>query len=602
VDGRLLVNRRDSVRLLRCFAHANARLTAVVVVSGVLSGALFPMFTLATGALISVVRDNGSVTWPLAAVAATFLLARLLDPILEESGQALWRQVDESLSQRLMRALLVPPGLETVESPTVRDRLLQAQGDLTDLTPGMAAYHLGRVLTLTVQGVGSLVIVAVYEWWLAALLAGGYAIAHRLYREHWLHVTLVLLGRTDRLRRAYYLRGIALEPASAKETRVFGLADWLVDGYRRRWMAEMVDIWRTRKEGWIASGVVILGLAGVEGLVIGHVAVDAANGVMPLSRAVVVAGAVLGSAVLGTYTEGHWLLSECARAVTGIEEVEEEAMTSSVQAGGTTDTDDLPRRSIRFEGVRFTYPGATAPVFDGLDLEIEAGRSLAIVGENGAGKTTLMKLLCRLYDPQSGRVSVDGLDLREVDPAAWHRRLAAVFQDYVQFELSAHDNVAYGALDHRSDDDAVVAAAELAGALDLVTRLPAGWATPLSREFSDGAQLSGGEWQRLALARALFAVRSGAGVLILDEPTAALDVRGEAEVYERFLELTRGVTTLVISHRFSTVRRADRIVVIHEGRVVEDGSHDELIATGGRYASMYWLQANRFDPGREQRA
>jgi ATP-binding cassette subfamily B protein len=167
----------------------------------------------------------------------------------------------------------------------------------------------------------------------------------------------------------------------------------------------------------------------------------------------------------------------------------------------------------------------------------------------------------------------------------------------VQFELSAFDNVAYGSLDHRDDADAVGAVARLAGASEVVARLPAGWDTPLSREFSDGAQLSGGEWQRLALARALFAVRSGAGVLILDEPTAALDVRGEAEVYERFLDLTRGATTLVISHRFSTVRRADRIVVIDEGRVVEDGTHDALVAAGGVYAAMYSLQARRFEGG-----
>jgi ATP-binding cassette subfamily B protein len=224
------------------------------------------------------------------------------------------------------------------------------------------------------------------------------------------------------------------------------------------------------------------------------------------------------------------------------------------------------------------------------------------VGENGAGKTTLMKLLCRLYDPDGGRITVDGVDLRDLDPTAWHHRLAAVFQDYVQFELSARDNVAFGALDNRADTDAVVAAAELAGALDVVTKLSRGWDTPLSREYSDGAQLSGGEWQRLALARALFAVRSGAGVLILDEPTAALDVRGEAEVYERFLELTRGVTTLVISHRFSTVRRADRIVVVDAGRVVEDGTHDELIAARGHYARMYSLQASRFDPGTDPHA
>ncbi len=595
---------RDSepVRLLRCFSAANGRLTVLVVVSGMASGVLLPAFALATGQLIGAVRGEGSRWLAVTVVVAAFLLARLVDPVLEETGQALWRQVDESLSQRLMRAVLDPPGLGPVESPEVRDRLVQAQGVLTDLTPGQAAYHLGRVLGLVVQGLGSLLIVATYRWWLAVLLAGGYAVAYRVYRDHWHHVTLVLHGRTDRLRHAYYLRSVALEPGAAKETRVFGLADWLVDGYRQRWLGEMRDIWQARREGWLISAVVIAGLAVVEAATIGHVALVSVDGNLSVGHAAVLAQAVLGAAVLGTYSEGHWLLSECARALTRIEEVEQEGAASSIVAGGASVAEGLPGERIRFEGVRFSYPGSDELVFDGLDLEIEAGRSLAIVGENGAGKTTFVKLLCRLYDPDAGRITVDGIDLRELDPRAWQGRLAAVFQDYVQFELSAYDNVAYGALTNRDDTDGVADAAALAGAIHLIDRLPGGWSTPLSRAFTDGTQLSGGEWQRLALARALFAVRSGAGVLILDEPTAALDVRGEAEVYERFLELTRGATTLVISHRFSTVRRADRIVVVEGGRVVEDGSHDELIAAKGRYATMYWLQASRFDSDETHRA
>ncbi len=275
-------------------------------------------------------------------------------------------------------------------------------------------------------------------------------------------------------------------------------------------------------------------------------------------------------------------------------ELERRAAEASHRIHGERGAARLPSRSIRFEGVRFTYPGREEPVFDGLDLDVEVGRSLAIVGENGAGKTTFVKLLARLYDPDAGRVVVDGIDLREIDPASWRTRLAPVFQDFLQLEVSAYDNIAFGSLANRDDAEAVRRAADLAGAMPLVERLPQGWDTVLSREFTGGTQLSGGEWQRLALARALFAAQCGAGILVLDEPTAAMDIRGEAEVYDRFLELTRGVTTIVISHRFSTVRRADRIVVIEHGRVVEDGSHDELTAQGGLYASMYALQAARF--------
>jgi ATP-binding cassette subfamily B protein len=567
----------------------------LVLVCGAISGALFPLFVLATGALAGAVRDGRSVWWPLTAVVVAFLAERVLDPVLEEAGQALWRQVDESLSQRLMRALVHSPGLAPIESPTVRDRLVQAQGELTDLTPGQAAYQVGRIVALVVQGAGSLLIFAMYRWWIAALLIGGYAVMFAVYRRPWHHVTLVLYGRTDRLRHAYYLRSLALEPTVAKETRVFGLADWLVARYRQRWMTEMADIWRTRREGWAASAVVIAGVAVIEAVAVGNVALEAADGRLSIGRTVVLAQAILGAAVLGQYKEGHWLLSECSRSVERIEELEAEAAGAGGPTHGADDADGLPRQCVRFEDVHFTYPGATQAVFDGLDLEIEAGRSLAIVGENGAGKTTLVKLLCRLYDPDTGRVTVDGTDLRDLDPASWHDRIAAVFQDYVQFELSAYDNVAYGALRNRDDRDAVAEAAALAGATQVIDRLPGGWSSPLSRQFNDGSQLSGGEWQRLALARALFAIRSGAGVLVLDEPTAALDVRGEAEVYERFLELTRGATTIVISHRFSTVRRADRIVVIEGGRVIESGTHEQLLAAHGRYAEMYWLQAKRFD-------
>jgi ATP-binding cassette subfamily B protein len=216
------------------------------------------------------------------------------------------------------------------------------------------------------------------------------------------------------------------------------------------------------------------------------------------------------------------------------------------------------------------------------------------VGENGAGKTTLVKLICRLYEPTGGRITVDGADLAELAPAEWHRRVAAIFQDFARYQLSARDNVSMGAPWLAGDMDKLRAAARRAGALDLIEALPRGWDTVLSRAYEGGVDLSGGQWQRIALARAMFAVEGGARVLILDEPTASLDVRAEAELYDRFLEITEGLTTVLISHRFSTVRRADRIVVLEGGRLVESGSHGELMEEGGRYAAMFRVQAERF--------
>ncbi len=224
-------------------------------------------------------------------------------------------------------------------------------------------------------------------------------------------------------------------------------------------------------------------------------------------------------------------------------------------------------------------------MLDGFDLTIPAGSSLAIVGQNGAGKTTLAKLLCRLYDPQSGAIEIDGVDLRDLDIDAWRARLTAVFQDFIRFELPLRDNVAPSG----APDDAIEAALAEAGAAHL-----AGLDTVLARGYEGGTDLSGGQWQRIALARALCAVRTGAGLVLLDEPTAQLDVRGEAEIFERVLAATRQATTILISHRFSTVRHADRICVLENGRVVELGTHDELMAAGGRYRTMFEMQASRF--------
>ncbi|MGH3303535.1 MAG: ATP-binding cassette domain-containing protein [Streptosporangiaceae bacterium] len=231
-------------------------------------------------------------------------------------------------------------------------------------------------------------------------------------------------------------------------------------------------------------------------------------------------------------------------------------MAESVPDGGISDssTEQLPSDFISFDQVSFSYPGSSELVLDGLDLRIQAGTSLAIVGLNGAGKATLVKMLSGMCQPTAGRVTVDGTDLTRLDLLSWRRQLAVIFQDFVRYEVPLRDNIALGCVEQAWSDAVVTQIAEQAGAGELLAALPDGASTVLSPRFTCGADLSGGQWQRVAFARALMGVRGGARVLVMDEPTAHLDVRAEADLYASFLELTKGVTTIVISHRFSTVQ------------------------------------------------
>jgi ATP-binding cassette subfamily B protein len=254
----------------------------------------------------------------------------------------------------------------------------------------------------------------------------------------------------------------------------------------------------------------------------------------------------------------------------------------------------MPQREIHFDGVDFHYPGSERPVLDHLELTLPAGRCTAVVGLNGAGKTTLVKLLSRLYEPTGGRILVDGVDVRSFGVDDWRRRIGVIFQDFNRYELTAAENIGFGAVELRDNRAQIRQAARRAGILATLERLPRGLDTPLARQYENGAELSGGQWQRVAIARALFALENGASILVLDEPTAALDVRAEAAFFDKFVDVTRGATALLISHRFSSVRHADNIVVLAGGKVIEQGSHEELLAADGRYAELFRLQAERF--------
>ena len=246
------------------------------------------------------------------------------------------------------------------------------------------------------------------------------------------------------------------------------------------------------------------------------------------------------------------------------------------------------RHGIVFENVSFQYPTGTAQVLRGVSLAIRPGEHVALVGENGAGKTTLVKLLCRLYDPSAGRITIDGIDLRHFSTCQLRRHIAAVFQDYTKYHLTARENIWLGDVDLPPRDERILAAARQAGADPAIARLPNGYETTLGKRFEDGEELSIGEWQKVALARAF--VRD-AQIIILDEPTSAMDAGAEHELFRRFRQLARGRSAVLISHRFSTVRMADRICVLHDGRIIEKGTHDELVARNGTYERLFETQA-----------
>jgi ATP-binding cassette subfamily B protein len=247
---------------------------------------------------------------------------------------------------------------------------------------------------------------------------------------------------------------------------------------------------------------------------------------------------------------------------------------------------------IRFENLGFRYPDQESWAIRNLNLFVPAGQSLALVGHNGAGKTTLIKLLTRLYDPSEGRIVLDGKDLRDWDSARLRSRIAVVFQDFNRYHFSFQDNVGFGSLANIDDTTRIERAVDMGGARELLESLPQHLQTRLGRWFREGSELSGGQWQKVALSRAF--MREEADILVLDEPTSALDAEAEFAVFERFRELTRGRTSFLISHRFPTVRMADRIVVIEGGHIVESGSHEQLIAQNGRYAQLFQLQARGY--------
>jgi ABC-type multidrug transport system fused ATPase/permease subunit len=524
---------------------------------------------------------------PLAFVAAVFVGLQVLAPIHQAVGANLGSRTAAWLYDQLTAACVRPPGIGHLENPRLTTDLAMARDfDLGIHGPPMniSMDFIASELVEMIGGFASALVLAAYAWWAPLVLGGAWLATHWLLRE-----AAVWRDReTDEVREAQrhadYAYRLAVDAPAAKELRLFGLASWTVERFRARRRRLFELRWhatRLRERPVLWSLLLVLA---ANAIVFWSLGAAVADGSLPLDRLVTFASAAVGTGMIA-FGGLSWALDGAAAPAAAVLRLQDAMAPAGALAQGTRSAAGMPAREIRFRGVSFAYPSTGEPVLEAFDLTIPAGSSLAIVGQNGAGKTTLAKLLCRLYDPQAGAIEVDGVDLRELALDSWRARVTAVFQDFVRFELPLRDNVAPGG----APDSAIRAALAEAGATGL-----ADLDVPLSRAQPGGTDLSGGQWQRVALARALCAIRLGAGLVLLDEPTAQLDVRGEAEIFARILRATRNVTTILISHRFSTVRQADCICVLERGRVVELGSHDELMAAGGRYRTMFDLQASRF--------
>ena len=592
MDALLRLQRRAEWMFFAGLPRADGPLAAIWWTILLFRGVLPALFAIAMGTLVTAVERGDALLGPLSVGGVIFVLLQVLGPIHTAVSHNLGDRTAAFLYDRLTEASIRPPGMGHLEDPALAADLTVAREFDRGMTGPPLSYSMDFIadgLVGMVGGVASAVVLFGYSWWAPILLGGAWLATHRLLRE-----SAVWQDRnTDEVRSAQrdaeYVYRLAVDPPASKELRLFGLVDWTIDRFvARRTRLHRLQYEATRlRERPLVICLLLVTAANV--VVMWSLASAAAAGRISLGDIVMYGHCAVGTSAIA-FGGLSWALDGAAAPVAAVSRLEPAMAAAGRLPSGRTSAAGLPAREIRFHDVRFAYPGGT-PVLDGFDLTIPAGSSLAIVGQNGAGKTTLAKLICRLYEPQAGAIEIDGVDLRDFDLDSWRSRLTAVFQDFTRFELPLRENVAPAG----APDAVVREALGSAGAATL-----AALDTIVARGYEGGTDLSGGQWQRVALARALCAVKMGAGVVLLDEPTAQLDVRGEAEIFERILAETRRSTTILISHRFSTVRHADRICVLEKGRVVELGTHDELMARNGRYRTMFDLQAQRFSAEDEE--
>ena len=475
------------------------------------------------------------------------------------------------------------------EDPVFYDRLERARVQATDRLAMIQA--IGRLVQQLVTSISlSLYIVSFSPWLLLLLIAG--LLPAFLGESHFAFLEYSKNIRQTPIRRHLdYLRVLGGSKEAAKELKLFGLKDFLTGRFTGLWSRiydENIALLRRRLlAGLFFSALGTLGYYAAYVFIIWRTL----SGVISVGAMTALTGAVLQ--VSGNIQQLFSTMSGIAdQALFLTDLLAFFEMRPTIRSKPNALPAPRPiMQGFEFRNVSFCYPGTSRLILRNLDFCLRPGERVALVGENGEGKTTIVKLITRLYDPTEGEILLDGVDLREYDLEALHREIGVIFQDFMRYEMTAGENIAVGDIEELDNLELLRVAAHKSLAHEVVERLPRRYDQMLGRRFETGVDLSGGEWQKLALARAYL---RDAQLLILDEPTAGLDARSELTVFRRFADLTQGKTALLISHRFSTVRMADRIVVLHGGRITEEGSHDELANLGGRYAEMFEMQAANY--------
>jgi len=469
------------------------------------------------------------------------------------------------------------------------DKLVRVRREASTRPLALVTKSLGLIQNLIALISFAVLLVHFSPWALAILVLGAlpvfFAEAHfsgdafRLFTR-----------RAPESRQQNYIETLLSHETYIKEVKLFGFAPLLLKRYRETFERLYAEDRRLtlRRDSW----GFVLGLLGTAAFYLAYawVVVDTVQGLITLGQMTM---------YLVLFKQGQAAVSSSLGAISGLYEdglyladLYQYLGQPVILASGELSEGVSPGDGLRFEGVSFTYPGASQPTLEGIDLHLAPGRSVALVGENGSGKTTLIKLLTRLYQPDSGRILLDGSDLQAWSEDALRRRIGVIFQDYIRYQFVVGENLGVGDIDAFQDQTRWSEAASQGMAAEFIERLDKGYATQLGRWFAGGQELSGGQWQKIALSRAY--MRRNADLLVLDEPTAALDAAAEAAVFEHFREYAKGRMTLLISHRFSSVRNADHIVVLDRGRVLERGDHASLIAAGGRYAQLFEIQAQGY--------